>query len=297
MRLKKLWPMLLKLSMNLKSGKSKQKKQKNIATQKAKEARDAADDADAAHKAQLQAQKEMQEIAEQIKKEEEKKEKEIARLKAMSEDDSLGAVKKGKAFMNMTKLVNEDPLPLRKAKITQEAKVRKQKKATRRAKKTAKKAENAAAVAKEAEENAANALEASKQAVKDAVAAMESAEKKLEEVKSSVSGAGDGMIWYYDRQLEENRKYLPQSKQKAVKKGEGKKLLAEIKGKKKRRGLKKRGRKKGKSNAIAQAKVMNAITKPPKLKEVPQSERPNEDVPDSVKEAFRKDQEDEADEN
>ena len=56
---------------------------------------------------------------EAIQAAEEKKAKQLAKLKARSEDDSLGVVKKGKAFQEFKKLEGEDPLPLREAKIKQ----------------------------------------------------------------------------------------------------------------------------------------------------------------------------------
>lgn len=74
----------------------------------------------------------MQEVADGLSfiiAEEKKKADKIAKLKAKSEDDKLSTTKRGIAFSEMKVCMSEDPLPLRKAKLEQEAAVRKAKKA------------------------------------------------------------------------------------------------------------------------------------------------------------------------
>merc|ERR1712157_321849 len=117
---------------------------------------------------------------------------------------SVGTVKRGKAFQQMKQAEGEDPLPLRKAKLEQQAKVRKAKKASRiaakRAKKATEAAEKAAAAAKEAE------------------AAFEQASNTVQELAASLGGAGEGTLWWMDRELIEAAQFLPKSKQRALKK-------------------------------------------------------------------------------
>ncbi len=51
--------------------------------------------------------------------------KKIADLDGKTKDMSLGAVARNKAVQELAQLKGQDPLPLRRAKITQEAAVRK----------------------------------------------------------------------------------------------------------------------------------------------------------------------------
>ena len=84
---------------------------------------------------------------------------------------------------------HSDPLPLRRAKITQDAAVRKCKRATKAAKKAADEAKAAAELA-EKSYNEATA--------------------KLDEVKEQCKGTGDGQLWWMGRELEEKKKYMSQ---------------------------------------------------------------------------------------
>ena len=51
--------------------------------------------------------------------------KQIATLDAKTKDQSIGQVSRNKAVQELAQLKGQDPLPLRRAKITQEAAVRK----------------------------------------------------------------------------------------------------------------------------------------------------------------------------
>merc|ERR1711994_1081010 len=59
----------------------------------------------------------------------------IAELEAKTNDSSLSTVKRGSFVAKLAALRSEDPLPLRKAKITQNAALKKQKKITKKVKK------------------------------------------------------------------------------------------------------------------------------------------------------------------
>jgi len=135
-------------------------------------------------------------------------------------------VARSKAAQELAQLKQENPLPLRKAKITQEA-------ALRKVEKQRKEAENATAkclsiadelakvkreldigaqqleVAKNEVEEATRRVE---EAVRDTEVRMAEAEAYLEEVKKH-GGNPDGAIWWIERELKEAKKYLPQRKQ------------------------------------------------------------------------------------
>jgi len=108
-----------------------------------------------------------------------------------------GVVSRNKAANELAQLLAEDPLPLRRAKITQEAAVKK-------AEKTAQAAAQAVEVAKQAKLDAEKAVvECEKQVAE--------AEAYLQEVKSK-PGSAAGALWWIDRELHEQKKYLPTSK-------------------------------------------------------------------------------------
>jgi len=157
-----------------------------------------------------------------------------------------GVVSRNKAKAELAQHLAEDPLPLRKAKITQEAAVKRAERASNAAaaareaaeksaaaasasRKEAEAAANNATAAREAAEKAARAAsdaraaavrasEASAAAKAEADAAVEAARKQLdaaeaylEEVRSR-PGQAFGALWWIDRELHEQRKYLPEAK-------------------------------------------------------------------------------------
>jgi len=125
-------------------------------------------------------------------------------LKSKSEDESASGVQRNKAKNELAQHLAEDPLPLRRSKINQEAAVKKAEKATK-----------AAAEAVIASENATKAAVAAKQAAEKAVeemsAKVDEAEAFLQEVKSK-PGCAAGAIWWMERVLHEAKAYLPERK-------------------------------------------------------------------------------------
>merc|ERR1711943_175564 len=116
-----------------------------------------------------------------------------------------GVVSRNKAANELAQHLAEDPLPLRKAKITAEAAVKRSEKATK-----------AAADAREAAEKAAGEASAKAKAVAeaaldDASKKLQEAEDYLEEVKSK-PGCAHGALWWIERELHEQKAYLPESK-------------------------------------------------------------------------------------
>mmetsp|Transcript_6808 Transcript_6808/g.19267 ORF Transcript_6808/g.19267 Transcript_6808/m.19267 type:complete len:327 (+) Transcript_6808:139-1119(+) len=123
-------------------------------------------------------------------------------LKKKSEEG--GVVSRNRAKNELEQLLGQDPLPLRQAKLTAEAAVRKSEKARKAAEAEA---ENCAKKREEAEEGAAR-LEVS---VKEAEGKRDEALAFLDRVKAS--GAGAGQVWMMQRALYERQQYLPKSKQ------------------------------------------------------------------------------------
>merc|ERR1712046_567438 len=117
-----------------------------------------------------------------------------------------GVVKKNKAKAILAQLEAKDPQPLRTAKITAEAALKKSKKAHKKAKK--------------ASINAHAAELSADEAVHQAEEAMKVANKKFERLQAQ-GGNPEGEIWWMKRTVEEVNKYMPGKRKK-------RKKLAEI---------------------------------------------------------------------
>ena len=167
----------------------------------------------------------------------------IATAEAKANDDSLGVVTRNRAAAELSQLKAEDPLPLRKAKITQEAslrKVGKEKKKVLKAKEEtlAKQADmeetqrQQEAKQVEQEEKKANqeAKQAEQQAKQEEVeaakaeaeagqaeleAAMEVASAELEELAKK-AGTPEGFLFFNSRAEFAADKYLPTNKRKWI---------------------------------------------------------------------------------
>ena len=158
----------------------------------------------------------------------------IAELEKKSQEG--GVVQRNRAANELQQLKAEDPLPLRRAKINQQATVRKMEKAAapfneasekanaaaQAADEAAKEASAAADVAREekaradaaaqAAEEAAQAAEEAKRQVEAAVAEAEASLKEAVEFLEATKkkgGIAHGAIWWMERTIEEKKKYLP----------------------------------------------------------------------------------------
>ena len=228
--------MLPEIKANLKAQREAQR-EVNAALKTAKAAKA---EAEAALAVQMQAEKELREALQQLEmakaelqaavdelqRQEEFVQNEMARLQAIAEDASCGIVSKGKAANQLNALHDEDPMPLRKAKITQEAALRAVEKRERAAVK-----KHAEASAKmdicrckfEEQQNKELELEA-RQAELDAAiheleasyaemnTRMSEAQAAIEELKKQTCGLG--AVWWMERELYEADESLPRSKQK-----------------------------------------------------------------------------------
>jgi len=122
----------------------------------------------------------------------------IEQLTARSEDTNLGVVQRNKAKNELAQHLAEDPLPLRRAKLTTEA--------------ATKKAEKARIASEEAAELAEQARLDSEARASECEAKFDEAQTFLEEIRSR-PGGGQGALWWIDRELQEARKYMPKRKQ------------------------------------------------------------------------------------
>jgi len=122
-----------------------------------------------------------------------------------------GVVSRNKAKAELAQHLAEDPLPLRKAKITQEAAVKKAERATVAAAEARTAAEEAVRRATEAKEESRRAKAAAEAALAQAREKVGEAEAYLQEVKSR-PGQAQGAIWWIERELHEAKKYKPVSK-------------------------------------------------------------------------------------
>jgi len=149
----------------------------------------------AAERAAKEAKAELEASLRELQAQEQARDNKTAELKRKCEEG--GVVAQNKAKNELSQHLNEDPLPLRKARITNEAAVKK-------AEKTSKAAEEAVAQAIAARAKAEAAVQA-------AIAKVAEAEAYLDEVRSR-PGSAAGALWWIDRELHEQKAYLPTSK-------------------------------------------------------------------------------------
>ena len=224
------------------------------------DSRKAEEAAIAAENEQKQVEAQVAEALAALQREEDAYNKQLADLEAAGNDDTKGIVSRNRAKNELAQLKCKDPLPLQRAKINQEAVVRRQKRATRSAGQARAAAEGARVAAEAAREEAVKSREAAEEARQRAASRRANAEKTraaasesrakaeesrkaaeaarataeeakqaaddavtksvqsfqdatdfLETVKRECAGAGQGKIWWMDRELEEAKKYMSQA--------------------------------------------------------------------------------------
>lgn len=173
------------------------------------------------------AENELKAAVDDLTSQEDNYKNQIANLEAKSKDSSASKVAQSKAANELAQIKQEYPsLSLRKAKITQEAALRKVEKERKAAEVV-----TAAAQAKADEANAATKVaEAKTQEAEEKTQALEEQKKRveesfveaearvaeamafLEEVKKK-GGVAHGAIWWMEREFKEAQKYLPKRKQ------------------------------------------------------------------------------------
>jgi len=135
----------------------------------------------------------------ELKRQEEEHKKKMEALEKKSQDETIGVVQRNKAANELDQMKAEDPLPLRRAKITQEAALRKVQKEQKIV--AAKKAD--AEVKQKELEKSYDALQAE----------MKVAEQKLQEAREA-PGVSFGSLWMMERELFEADARLPTRRQK-----------------------------------------------------------------------------------
>lgn len=134
-----------------------------------------------------------------------------AKTSELTTKAEAGGVSGMRAKNELAQHLGEDPLPLRKAKLSAEAAAKK----TDKANNAAQAAKEAAERDREAAEKAANAAEKDRldaeNAVKEGERALAEAEAYLEEQKAKGTGETHGTFWWMDRELAERKKYMPKS--------------------------------------------------------------------------------------
>jgi chromosome segregation ATPase len=141
------------------------------------------------------AQEELEAAVADVQKQEDERNAKTTLLQKKSEEGST--VQQSKAKAELAQHLAEDPLPLRKSKITLEA-------ARKKAEKARAPFEAATKVAEAARAVAEDALEQTRKRVAEA-------EAYLDEVKKK-PGTPHGAIWWMERELEEKKKFLPERK-------------------------------------------------------------------------------------
>jgi len=152
------------------------------------EAQKTAEAAKKALAAAKQAQIELEAALAELKAQEDAFNSRTQELQRKSEQGSV--VQMNKAKNELAQHLSSDPLPLRRAKITTEAAVKKAERTTRESEEARKAAEHALVVAEQK---------------------VEEAEAYLNEVKSR-PGSAKGALWWIERDLHEAKAYLPSSK-------------------------------------------------------------------------------------
>jgi len=202
------------------------KKSAQEAKEQSQRAQEAATEAKKRAQEAQSAENELKAALDELHRQENEYNNTCQKLKAKSEDQSLGVVQRNKASNELAQLQSQDPLPLRQAKITTEAATKKAERARKSAEEAAaqaaKVAQDAEKARQEAERDAQAAENSKRQAEKKAQEAREAAdlaeqalkeaEAYLEELKSK-PGGGQGALWWIERDIAEVRKYLPKKRQ------------------------------------------------------------------------------------
>jgi len=142
-----------------------------------------------------QAQEELEAAVADVKKQEDQYNAKTEQLRKKSEEG--GVVQQNKAKAELAQHLQEDPLPLRKAKVTLEA--------------ARKKAEKARAPFEAATKEAEAARASAEEALEETRRRVDEAEAYLKEVQAK-PGTPHGAIWWLERELHEKKAYLPEKK-------------------------------------------------------------------------------------
>eukprot|EP00007_Cunea_sp_BSH-02190019_P008897 CAMPEP_0174236788 /NCGR_PEP_ID=MMETSP0417-20130205/5861_1 /TAXON_ID=242541 /ORGANISM="Mayorella sp, Strain BSH-02190019" /LENGTH=375 /DNA_ID=CAMNT_0015315481 /DNA_START=15 /DNA_END=1142 /DNA_ORIENTATION=+ len=188
----------------------------NAAREREAEAQAAEHEAKVAEAPFKAAQEELEAALADLKAQEDSYNGKTAELKKQSEEG--GVVSRNRAKVQLDAHLAEDPLPLRRAKLTLEAARKKAEKARAPFEAATKIAEAARAEASASAQKAASARAAADSAKQAADAALAEAQRQVEEAQAYLDevknqpGCAHGAVWWMNRALEERRRYMPSSK-------------------------------------------------------------------------------------
>jgi hypothetical protein len=158
------------------------------------------------------AEDEARAAAAELQRQDDEYKSKCATLEAKTKDQTTGTVSRNKAVQELAQLKGQDPLPLRKAKITQDAAVRK----VEAERKLAEAARQKAEQQRETAEKGRAAAEEQTKRVEESLADTENKAKEaaafLEELKKR-AGVPHGAVWWMQREVAEARRFMPKSKQ------------------------------------------------------------------------------------
>jgi len=136
----------------------------------------------------------------------------LEELTKKSTAEGSSTVAKSKAAAELSQLKQEDPLPLRKAKLTQEAALRKVEKQRKEAEFSTQQALKRTAESEKLTELVKNKTKQVERLVRETEQKVFEAQAYLEEIKKK-GGAALGAIFWMERSVKEAQKYLPKNKQ------------------------------------------------------------------------------------
>jgi len=165
------------------------------------------------------AERELEAAVADLKRQEDEYRDKCNALETKSKDQSCPIVQRNKAANELAQLKGEDPLPLRKAKITQEAALRKLQKQKKVAEQARIVTENKGKELEKAIKELERAIRELERAIADLEQAysklemkMAEAQEELEQIKNK-PGGGKGALWWLQRELFEVDQRLPRAKQ------------------------------------------------------------------------------------
>ncbi len=166
----------------------------------------------------VEAKEKAEKALEELKSQEEEAEKKASDLEKIVDDITVGNVKRQKAKVELSAIKNEDPLPLRSAKLNNEAAVKKLNKSAENSRMAAEvaisskeKAKTAKNEAEVANQEAIEAADKAREAIPIAKEAFKQLREMLVEMMSGET-APRGAMFYIDREMKHAEKYIPRGK-------------------------------------------------------------------------------------
>jgi len=149
-------------------------------------------------KASNEAKDALNEAVAEVERQEKERSDKIKKLKEKVENKKLSTMKQNTAKAELAQIQDEDPLPMRKARLTQTSALKKSTKAAKVAAKEEKKAKSAVEVAAKARE--------------EALKSMQDAEDIFTDLKENGDGIAHGEIWWMEKELSERTKFMPKGR-------------------------------------------------------------------------------------